>query len=110
MWEGMVQRRVQLRAFVLALFDLCNGYIYLRIGTVLAGSCDHGNEPSESIKDGFLDQPSDCQLLGKVSTPWNWLVCWFATVEPLVLLPILNTPYFTCYFYIVGENEAENNI
>jgi hypothetical protein len=38
----------------------------------VAGSCEHGNEPSGSIKGGeFLDQLSDCQLLKKDSAPWN---------------------------------------
>jgi hypothetical protein len=35
-------------------------------------SCEHGNEPSGSIKGGeFLDKLSDCQLLKKDSDPWN---------------------------------------
>jgi len=36
----------------------------------VAGFCEHGNEPSGSIKSGkFLDQLSDCQLLKKHSAP-----------------------------------------
>jgi hypothetical protein len=35
------------------------------------GSCEHGNEPSGSIKGGkFLGQMSDCQHLNKDSAPW----------------------------------------
>jgi len=42
----------------------------------LAGSCEHGNEPSGSIKGGvLLDYLSDSRLL-KDSTTWNWLVGW----------------------------------
>jgi hypothetical protein len=41
----------------------------------VAGSCEHGNEPSGSIKCGeFLDWLSDFQLLEEVSAPWSWLV------------------------------------
>jgi hypothetical protein len=37
-----------------------------------SGFCEHGNEPSGSIKGGeFLDQLNDCQLLKKDSGPWN---------------------------------------
>jgi hypothetical protein len=37
----------------------------------VAGSCEHGNEPSCSIKGGeFIDLLSDCQLL-KDSAPWS---------------------------------------
>jgi len=36
----------------------------------MAGSCEHGNEPSGSVKDvEFLDQLSDCQLLKKDYAP-----------------------------------------
>jgi hypothetical protein len=36
----------------------------------MAGSCEHGNEPSISIKGGeFLDYLSDYQLLKKDSAP-----------------------------------------
>jgi hypothetical protein len=36
------------------------------------GSCEHGNELSDSIKGReLLDQLSDCQLLKKDSAPWN---------------------------------------
>jgi len=42
----------------------------------VAGSCEHGNVPSDSIKDGeFLDYLSEYKLLKKDSTAWNWLVC-----------------------------------
>jgi hypothetical protein len=35
--------------------NLCFGFIWIRIGKV-ASSCEHGNEPSDSIKCGeFLD-------------------------------------------------------
>jgi hypothetical protein len=38
----------------------------------VAGCCEHGNEPSGSIKGGeFVDYLDDCQLLKKDSTPWN---------------------------------------
>jgi len=34
----------------------------------MAGSCEHGNEPSGSIEDGeLLDQLSDCHLLKKLT-------------------------------------------
>jgi hypothetical protein len=37
----------------------------------VAGCCEHGNEPSGSIKGGeLLDQLSDCQLL-KDYAPWS---------------------------------------
>jgi hypothetical protein len=38
------------------------------------GSCEHGNEPSGSIKGGeFVGQLCDCQLLKKDSASWNYL-------------------------------------
>jgi hypothetical protein len=38
----------------------------------VAGSCEHGDEPSDSIKGGeFLGQLSDYQLLKKDSAPWS---------------------------------------
>jgi hypothetical protein len=41
----------------------------------VAGSCEHGNEPSASIKGGkFPDWLSDCYLLKKDSVPWSHLV------------------------------------
>jgi hypothetical protein len=43
----------------------------------VAGSCEHGNEPSGSIKCGdFVYQLSDYQLLKKDSAPCSWLVSW----------------------------------
>jgi hypothetical protein len=40
----------------------------------MVGSCEHGNEPSDSIKGGELvDYPSDCQLLKKDSVPLDLL-------------------------------------
>jgi hypothetical protein len=36
--------------------------------------CEHGNEPSGSIKDGqFIDQRSNCQLLNKGPISWSQL-------------------------------------
>jgi hypothetical protein len=38
----------------------------------VTGSCEHGNQPSGSTKDGgFLAQLSDYQLLKKDSAPWS---------------------------------------
>jgi hypothetical protein len=38
----------------------------------VAGSCEHGNEPSESIKSGeLLDNVSDYQLLKKDTAQWR---------------------------------------
>jgi len=38
----------------------------------VAGSCEHGNEPSGPIKGGeFLDKLSDYLLLKKVPDPWS---------------------------------------
>jgi len=38
----------------------------------VAGSFEHGNETSVSIKSGeFLDWLSDCQLLKEESAPWS---------------------------------------
>jgi hypothetical protein len=43
----------------------------------VAGSFEHGNGPSGSIKGGeFLDKLSDCWVLGIDSAPWSWLVGW----------------------------------
>jgi hypothetical protein len=40
----------------------------------VAGSCEHDNEPSGSIKGGdFLYKLSDCQFLKKDSAEWSWL-------------------------------------
>jgi hypothetical protein len=49
------------------------GFIWLRMGSIVA-SCEHNNEPLGSIKGGeFLDQMSNCQLL-KDSAPRSSLV------------------------------------
>jgi len=38
----------------------------------VAGSCEHGNEISSSIKGGeFFDSLSNCQILRKGSAPWT---------------------------------------
>jgi hypothetical protein len=38
----------------------------------VVGSCDHGDEPSGSIKGGeLLDQQSDYHLLKENSAPWS---------------------------------------
>jgi hypothetical protein len=38
----------------------------------VVGCCEHGNEPSGSIKGGeFLHYLSDCKLLKKDSATWN---------------------------------------
>jgi hypothetical protein len=43
----------------------------------VAGCCEHGNEPSGSIKGGnLLDYLSDYKLLKKYYAPWSWLVGW----------------------------------
>jgi hypothetical protein len=44
---------------------MCTGFIWLRIGT-LVGSCEHSNEPSDSIKYDYL---GDYQLLKIDSIP-----------------------------------------
>jgi hypothetical protein len=39
----------------------------------VVGSCEHGNEPSDSIKGReFLDYLSDCQFLKKDPAPLNY--------------------------------------
>jgi hypothetical protein len=39
----------------------------------LAGWCEHGNEPSGSVKDGeCFDQMSQYQLFKEYSAPWSW--------------------------------------
>jgi hypothetical protein len=43
--------------------------IRLRMERPVAGSCEHGNEPSGSTK--FLDYLNDCQLLKKFFAPWS---------------------------------------
>jgi hypothetical protein len=41
----------------------------------VAGSCEDGNEPSDSIKcSKFLDKLSACQLLNEAPATWAWLV------------------------------------
>jgi hypothetical protein len=43
-------------------------------GGPVAASCEHGNEPSGSIKGGeFLDQLSDHWIPRKVPAPWSYL-------------------------------------
>jgi hypothetical protein len=38
----------------------------------MAGSCEHGNEPSSTVKGGeFLDKLGDCQLLKKDVASWS---------------------------------------
>jgi hypothetical protein len=39
---------------------------------IMAGSCGHGNQPSDSIKQWiFLDQPREYQRLKEASAPIN---------------------------------------
>jgi hypothetical protein len=46
----------------------------------VSGSCEHGNEPSGSIKGGvLLDQSNDSQFLRKHSTPCNRLAGYHMT-------------------------------
>jgi hypothetical protein len=41
----------------------------------VAGSCEHGNEPSGSIKSGeFLDNLSILLTSQEESAPWSWLI------------------------------------
>jgi hypothetical protein len=48
----------------------------------VAGYCEHGNEPSVSIRDEeFFDQLSDYQLLKNYSAPWNNLICVLSLSE-----------------------------
>jgi hypothetical protein len=48
----------------------------------VAGSCEHGNEHSGSIKGReFLDELTDCWLLKKVSAPWNYLCSSYLTLS-----------------------------
>jgi hypothetical protein len=53
-----------------------------------AGCCEHGNEPSFSIKGreflDVLDQPSGCYIL-KDSAPWSSLVMTKLSVSILVI-------------------------
>jgi hypothetical protein len=38
----------------------------------VAGTCEHGNKPSNSVKGGgFIDWLDDCQ---KDSATWDWFV------------------------------------
>jgi hypothetical protein len=37
----------------------------------VAGSCEHGNETSGSIKEGDIDSLRNYQLLKKNSAPWS---------------------------------------
>jgi hypothetical protein len=37
----------------------------------VVGCCEHGNEPSGSIKGGEFDYLSDYQLLKNDSAPWS---------------------------------------
>jgi hypothetical protein len=47
------------------------GYVWLRIGPV-ARSCEHGNEPSGSVKgEEFPECPRNDWLHEKGSTPWT---------------------------------------
>jgi hypothetical protein len=50
------------------------------------GSCEHGNEPSNFIKDGeYLDCLSDCKVLKKDSAPWGWSVGWLSAILTRVI-------------------------
>jgi hypothetical protein len=43
----------------------------------VAGPCEHGNEPSGSIKGGeFFDQLDNSWIFKKDSAPWSLLVAW----------------------------------
>jgi hypothetical protein len=38
----------------------------------VVGSCEHGNEPSDSIQCcEILEKPGDCRLLKKDPAPWS---------------------------------------
>jgi hypothetical protein len=57
----------------------------------MASTCEHGNEPSGSIKGReFLYQLSDYQLLKKESTAWNYLTS-VAHELTLISLKVQNT-------------------
>jgi hypothetical protein len=51
-------------------WDVWAGSIWFRMGAV-DGSCEHGNEPSGSIKWEILKQLHIWRLLKKVSSPWS---------------------------------------
>jgi hypothetical protein len=67
----------------------------------MAGSCEHGNEPSGSIKgEEFIEYLSDYWLLKKVSTPWSLLI---------IIYYYQNFPFFSRAFlknilYLNAEN------
>jgi hypothetical protein len=64
----------------------------------VAGSCEHGNEPSGSIKVGEnIDQVSDYQLLKKVSAPCSWLRI-VLSVHPLHVLH----PFLSVFLYFIN--------
>jgi hypothetical protein len=51
------------------------GLMWLRKGTSVEGSCEHGNEPSGSTKCWkILEQLRDWPLLKKDSAPQSWLI------------------------------------
>jgi hypothetical protein len=48
-----------------------SGFIWIEIG-LMAGACEHGNEPSGSVKgEDFLHYLSDCYLLKIGSSSWS---------------------------------------
>jgi len=50
----------------------------------VAGCCECGEEPSDSIKCGeLLDQLRNCQLLKKDSAPRSYAISSLGTVTPL---------------------------
>jgi hypothetical protein len=64
MWEDNI--KMDLEEIV------CENVDWIHVVQDGAGCCEHGNEPSGSIKCGeFLDQLSDCQLLKKNSARWS---------------------------------------
>jgi hypothetical protein len=41
----------------------------------VSGTCEHGNEPSYTMKGGeFLKQQSDCQVFKEDLVPWSYSV------------------------------------
>jgi hypothetical protein len=57
----------------------------------VAGSFEHGNKPSGSIKYGeFLDQLSDYQLLKTDSAPWSYLII----IIIIIIIIIMSWPAY----------------
>jgi hypothetical protein len=79
----------------------------------VTGCCEHGNEPSVSIKGGeFLDQLSEYFLLKKDSAPWSWVVIllFLNSEHSWELILWVRTPILSLLALGTSQNEGKGKV